>query len=128
MIAQIKRPSVSAEVSRSDVTAPPIRIPGIHEGSATIGMEKRVVPGIGTPIKTPTIVRINKIHNDNFRVQLKLFPQGASSRKKKTTAATTVTQLIVKIVESKRIMAKTKSPAQIHQVNGCSGSFFITTS
>lgn len=38
MMAQIKTPSVSAELKRSEVTVPPIRIPGIHEGKGTIGI------------------------------------------------------------------------------------------
>ena len=37
MMAQINTPSVSAELNRSTVTTPPIRIPGIHEGKGRTG-------------------------------------------------------------------------------------------
>lgn len=82
IIAQMIKPSESADDIRSSVTAPPIRTPGIHEGSGMRGSEKIVVPGIGTPIVTAIKVRINKIHAANFNVQVKLLPHGASSRKR----------------------------------------------
>ena len=125
MIAQIKTPSVKAEVKRSAVTVPPIRMPGIQLGSGSIGRVKRVVPGIGTPINTPISVLTSKIQADNFKVQLKLLPQGALSRLMKTTTATAPTQLIVNTVLSKRMTAIASPIAHIHQVSGCSDSFFI---
>jgi hypothetical protein len=79
MIEQIRRPSVTEDVSRSKVTEPPMRIPGIQDGKGTIGTLKISVPGIGTPIVIPMKVRTAKIHRDSLRVQLKLLAQGASS-------------------------------------------------
>ena len=125
IIEQIKIPSVSAEVKRSVVTVPPIRMPGIQLGKGRIGTAKSFVPGIGTPIKTPIIVLTSKIQAVNFKVQLKLFPQGALSRLIKTTTATAPTQQIVKMVLSNRMTATAKLVAQIHHVSGCSDSFFI---
>ena len=125
MIAQIKTPSVRADVNRSAVTVPPMRMPGIQLGSGSIGSVKRVVPGIGTPIRTPMNVLTSKIQADNFKVQLKLLPQGALSRLIKTTTATTPTQLMVNTVLSNRMTAIAKPIAHIHQVSGCSDSFFI---
>lgn len=120
MMAQINTPSVSAELNRSEVTAPPIRIPGIHEGKARTGTLKSVVPGIGTPINTPIMVRINRIHPATFKVQVKLLPHGALSRITKTTTATAPTQESVRAVLSNRIIAITNPVAHIHHVNGCS--------
>ena len=128
MIAQIVIPSPRADDNLSRVTAPPIRIPGIHDGSGSIGTVKRVVPGIGTPITTPITVLIKRIQAANFKVQLKLFPHGASSRFSTTTTETAPTQHIVKMVESKRMTAMVKLIAQIHQVSGCNDSFFMVTS
>ena len=125
MIAQIKIPSVKADVRRSAVTVPPIRIPGIQLGSGSIGRVNSVVPGIGIPIKTPIIVLTSKIHADIFKVHVKLFPQGAFSRLMKTTTATAPTQLMVHTVLSNRMTAMAKPIAHIHQVSGCSDSFFI---
>lgn len=81
MMAQIIRPSDNAEVIRSRVTAPPIRTPGIHDGSEIRGSEKIMVPGIGTPIDIAIKVRITKIHSAIFKVQMKLLPHGALSRR-----------------------------------------------
>lgn len=125
MIAQIKIPSVKADVKRSEVTVPPMRIPGIQPGNGNIGRVKSVVPGIGTPINTPITVLINNIQADNFKVQLKLLPQGALSRLMNTTTATAPTQLIVNTVLSNRMTAIANPIAHIHQVSGCSDSFFI---
>jgi hypothetical protein len=125
MIAQIKTPSLKAEVKRSAVTVPPIRIPGIQLGSGSIGRVKSVVPGIGTPINTPMSVLTNRIQADTFKVQLKLLPQGALSRLAKTTTATVPTQLMVNTVLSNRMTAIAKPIAHIHQVSGCSDSFAI---
>jgi hypothetical protein len=80
MMEQISNPSERAEESRSKVTPPPIRLPGIHDGSGTIGNRKISVPGIGTPIVIPINVRNAKIHSESFNVQSKLLAQGASSR------------------------------------------------
>lgn len=125
MMEQINRPSVSADVKRSAVTVPPIRMPGIQLGNGSIGSVKSVVPGIGTPISTPINVLTSKIHADTFRVQLKLFPHGAFSRLIKTTTATAPTQPIVNTVLSNRMTAIAKPIAHIHQVSGCSDSFLI---
>lgn len=81
IIAQMIRPSEITDENRSIVTAPPIRTPGIHEGSGIRGSVKIVVPGIGIPIVIAIKVRITNIHAANFNVQVKLLPQGASSRK-----------------------------------------------
>ena len=124
MMAQIKTPSVRAEVNRSEVTAPPIRIPGIHEGKGRIGIRNNVVPGIGTPMRIPIRVRINKIQTATLMVQVKLLPHGAFSRNVKTTTATTATHDTVKMVLSKRITAITNPIAQIHHVSGCSCNRF----
>jgi predicted ATP-grasp superfamily ATP-dependent carboligase len=98
MIAQIKIPSLTADESRSDVTAPPILIPGIHLGSSIIGNVKSVVPGMGTPIKIPINVRTNKIQSESLIVQEKLLPHGASSRNQKTKPATAPTHRRVSTV------------------------------
>ena len=90
-----------------------------------MGTVKSVVPGIGTPIKTPMTVLISRIQAVIFKVQLKLLPHGASSRLAKTTTATTPTQQIVNRVLSNRTTAIAKAIAHIHQVSGCSDSFFI---
>jgi hypothetical protein len=79
MIAQMVKPSLKEEESRSKVTDPPIRIPGIHDGKGTIGILKISVPGIGTPIVMPIKVRTAKIQIESLRVQSKLLAQGASS-------------------------------------------------
>ena len=54
MMEQISKPSTSEEDNLSHVTAPPIRIPGIHVGNGTTGSLKSSVPGIGTPTAIPT--------------------------------------------------------------------------
>jgi hypothetical protein len=128
MIEQIIKPSVNAELRRSEVTAPPIRIPGIQDGKGIIGKTKSCLPGIGTPITMPITVLMKRIQAASFKVQLKLLPQGASSRLMKTTTATAPTQHNVNMVESKRMTAKAKPIAHIHHVSGCSDSFFIATS
>ena len=124
IIAQIKIPSVKADVKRSAVTVPPIRMPGIQLGRGRIGIVKSVVPGIGTPINTPMIVLTSKIQAANFKVQLKLLPQGALSRLMKTTTATAPTQQIENTVLSNRMTAIANPIAHIHHVSGCSDSFF----
>lgn len=124
MIAQIITPSVSAELNRSDVTDPPIRIPGIHEGRGRIGIRNSSVPGTGTPMRTPINVRITRIHAATLRVQVKLLPQGASSRLSRTTIATTPTQVRVKEVLSNRITEITNPKAHIHHDSGCSCNRF----
>ena len=126
MIAQIVIPSPRADDNLSRVTAPPIRIPGIQVGRWIIGSEKRVWPGIGTPIRIPIKVLTKSIQADSFKVQLKLLLHGASSRLRKTTTATTLTQQIVNMAESNRMTAIANPIAHIHHVSGCSCSCFTT--
>ena len=120
MIAQMVIPSVSADDNLSAVTEPPMRIPGIHDGRGTTGIENKTLPGIGTPITTPITVRTKRIQAETFKLQLKLLPQGAFSRFAKTTAATAPTQRTVNMVESNRMTAIANPKAHIHQVSGCS--------
>ena len=112
------RPSEIAEEIRSSVTAPPIRTPGIQEGSGIRGSVKIVVPGIGTPIVTAIKVRITKIHTANFNVQIKLLPQGASSRKRKTITPTTPTAAMAKVGALIRATLIATANDQIHHVSG----------
>ena len=125
MMPQMIIPSETADDIRSRVTAPPIRIPGIQSGKGIRGSVNKVVPGIGTPIRTPMTVLIARIHNEIFIVQLKLLPHGASSRFRKTTTATAPTQTTVKTGLSNRVTETVKPIAQIHHVSGCSDSFVI---
>ena len=120
MMEQMSNPSDNDEDNRSQVTTPPIRIPGIQVGSGRTGNLKSSVPGIGTPIVTPMIVLIPKIQADNLRVQSKLLAHGASSLSLKTTTITTPTHDNVNQVLSNRTMATANPIAQSHQVNGCS--------
>ncbi len=128
MMEQMSNPSVSEEDNLSQVTTPPIRIPGIHEGNGRTGKRKSSVPGIGTPIATPTMVLTARIQAESFKVQSKLFAHGASSRSVKTTTITTPTHDRVNQVLSKRTMATANPMAQSHQVKGCSDGLFIITS
>jgi hypothetical protein len=80
MMEQMSKPSTNDEDNRSQVTVPPIRIPGIHDGNGTMGSLKSSVPGIGTPMATPTKVLTVKIQAASFNVQSKLLAHGASSR------------------------------------------------
>jgi hypothetical protein len=125
MMEQISKPSNNEEDNRSQVTTPPIRIPGIHDGKGRIGNLKISVPGIGTPMATPTTVLMAKIQAESFKVQLKLLAQGASSRNAKTITITTPTQESVNHVLSNRTMATANPIAHSHQVNGCSDGLLM---
>jgi hypothetical protein len=111
-------PSETDEVNRSKVTAPPIRIPGIQLGSGNLGIVKRVVPGIGTPMSTPIIARIEMIQRDSFKVALNDRPHGASSRCVKTITDITPTAAMAKTGEFTRVIAKATAPEKIHHVSG----------
>ena len=124
MIEQIRRPSVTEDVSRSKVTEPPMRIPGIQDGKGTIGTLKISVPGIGTPIVIPIKVLTIKIQAESLRVQSKLLAQGTFSRKVNTATATTPTQVIEKMALSTRITDTANPKDHIHHVRGCSCNRF----
>lgn len=79
--------SAKVELSRSAVTAPPIRIPEIHSGNWTVGSVKRVVPGIGTPIRVAMIIRIATITAMNFIATEKERDQGSPVAKALTKSA-----------------------------------------
>lgn len=118
IIAQIITPSDNTDEIRSSVTSPPIRTPGIHDGSGIRGSEKIVVPGIGIPIVIATKVRMTNIQIAILRVHMKLFPQGASSRAKKTIKPTTPTNAMAKIGELTRAIEIATANDQIHHVSG----------
>jgi hypothetical protein len=80
MMAQMSKPSTNEEDNLSHVTAPPIRIPGIHDGKGRMGNLNNSVPGIGTPMAIPTKVLTAKIQADNLSVHSKLLAHGTSSR------------------------------------------------
>jgi hypothetical protein len=80
MMEQMSKPSTSEDDNLSHVTAPPIRIPGIHDGKGRIGSLKSSVPGIGTPIAIPINVLTARIQADSLSVHSKLFAHGTSSR------------------------------------------------
>ena len=111
-------PSEIEELKRSKVTAPPMRMPGIQLGSGRTGIVKRVVPGIGTPMSTPIIVRMAIIHADNLSVALKDRPQGASSLCVKTITDITPTAAMAKTGEFTRAIATATAPEKIHHVSG----------
>jgi hypothetical protein len=128
MMEQMSKPSSNDVDNLSHVTTPPIRIPGIHEGKGNTGKRKSSVPGIGTPMAIPTTVLTTKIQAESFKVQSKLFAQGASSRSVYTTTITTPTHDRVNQVPSKRTMATANPMAQSHQVKGCSDGLFMIIS
>jgi len=118
IIEQMIMPSDIEEVSRSRVTFPPIRIPGIQCGRGRIGIRNRTVPGIGTPIRTPMIARRAIIHSDNFNVHVKLFDQGAFSFWVKTRTEITPTTAIAYIGEFTRAIDIAIAHEKIHHVSG----------
>ena len=72
--------SMIVEFKRSHVTGPPILIPAIQWGSGTVGKEKRVVPGTGTPITIPVSIRKIITASASFKAKLKLPAYGPSLR------------------------------------------------
>ena len=58
-----------------------MRIPGIHEGKSRMGSLKRTVPGMGTPIRIPTMLRIIKMAAPMRSERLKLLCHGEPSRR-----------------------------------------------
>jgi len=79
---------------------------------------KSVVPGIGTPMRTPIMALIAMIQRDSFTVVLKDRPQGASSRWVKTITDMTPTAAMAKTGEFTRAIAKATAAAKIHHVSG----------
>jgi hypothetical protein len=83
-----------------------------------VGIVKRVVPGMGTPMSTPIMALIPIIHIDNFNVALKDRPHGASSRWVKTITDMTPTAARAKSGELTRAIAKARAAEKIHHVSG----------
>ena len=85
-----------------------------------MGILKSAVPGMGTPIKTPTTVLITKINEPSFSENQKDFDQGAFSANFKTEIAATAIANPATHALLVTTTAPTISRDQIHQVSGCS--------
>jgi hypothetical protein len=117
--ATIIKPSCIEDSNRSCVTTPPIRIPANQLGSGKIGSVKMLVPGIGTPIKTPTMVRITRMKAPIFSENQKLRAHGASAANRQTKIVAAAidepaSQELFALITVQIIISD-----QIHQVSGC---------
>jgi hypothetical protein len=96
-----------------------MRTPASQLGSGRIGSSKSLVPGIGTPIKIPTMVRIIRMKAPIFSENQKLCAQGASAAKRQTR----IVAPAMEIPASQELLALITAPTiksdQIHQVSGC---------
>ena len=80
-------------MSRSWVTTPPMRIPAIQSGNGRIGSSTILVPGIGTPIRTPVTALTIRIKIPRRRENQKLFDQGKFPAHRQTmNAAAAITK------------------------------------
>jgi hypothetical protein len=100
-------------------------MPGIHDGSCTMGTRKSSVPGIGTPMRTPTIARTAMINAAILSDQENVAFQGEPSERTFTSINATPIEAIATHVLSKAITPIAVRSAQIQRVKGCSGFFII---
>jgi hypothetical protein len=77
------------------------------------------VPGIGTPIKTPTIVRITRMKAPSFRENQKLRAHGASAARRQTKIVAPAIEEPASQELFELITAQIINSDQIHQVSGC---------
>ena len=111
-------PSDSEELNRSNVTSPPMRIPGIQWGSGNTGSLNKTVPGIGTPMRIPITARTVIIQIANLSVQLNERPHGAFSLVVKTITDITPTAVMANHGALTRTTAVARVNENIHHVNG----------
>ena len=95
-----------------------------------MGILKSGVPGMGTPIKTPTTVLIARINAPSLSENQNDFDHGAFSANLRTEIAATAMATPATHALLVTTTAPTISRDQIHQVSGCSDfisrSYFLS--